>query len=283
MGIELPGRDTSSGDVSPRGGWNMPDFVTPAIDMHAHPPLDRTRTEPMLAAARESGIRRIILSSLGQTDMPPFPSPAEVDEDNREVIALVDLNPGYVYGLAYANPNHEDAPARLRKALEHPGIVGGKLWISCRDGDGRLDPVLRLLETIVDLRVPVLIHSFFRCGGNLPGELSPGDVAYLAECFPQARLVMAHLGGQWLRGVRAVRRCPNVWVDVSGSRAYMGSVEYAVRELGVHRVLFGSDGFFRNFAAVLAKVASADLTVDQKRCILWDNSAALFFGEGTAR
>jgi predicted TIM-barrel fold metal-dependent hydrolase len=60
----------------------------------------------------------------------------------------------------------------------------------------------------------------------------------------------------------------------------MGSVEFAVRELGAGRVLYGSDAFIRAFAAMLAKVAAAELDPLDKRRIVWDNSAALFFGEG---
>jgi predicted TIM-barrel fold metal-dependent hydrolase len=58
----------------------------------------------------------------------------------------------------------------------------------------------------------------------------------------------------------------------------MGSVEFAVSHLGAGRVLFGSDAFIRNFAAMLAKVAAAKISTADKRRIVWDNSDALFFG-----
>jgi uncharacterized protein len=125
--------------------------------------------------------------------------------------------------------------------------------------------------------VPVLCHAFFRTGGNLRGELSPNDVAGLARQFPRTRFVMAHLGGQWVQGVKAIKPFENVWTDVSGSRAYLGSVEHAVHELGAGRVLFGTDAFIRNPAAMLAKIAGADLAAADKRRIVWDNSAQLFF------
>jgi predicted TIM-barrel fold metal-dependent hydrolase len=91
---------------------------------------------------------------------------------------------------------------------------------------------------------------------------------------------MAHLGGKWQRGVRVVRPYPNVFVDFSGSRAYLGSVEHAVRELGAGRVLFGSDAHYRSCAGQIAKVIAAEIDLADKRRILWDNSARLFFGEG---
>jgi predicted TIM-barrel fold metal-dependent hydrolase len=53
-----------------------------------------------------------------------------------------------------------------------------------------------------------------------------------------------------------------------------------VAELGAGRVLFGSDAHIRSFAGQLAKVVGAELDVADKRRILWDNSARLYFGEG---
>jgi predicted TIM-barrel fold metal-dependent hydrolase len=235
----------------------------------------------MLAAARRVGIERLILCSVGYSDMFPYPSVEEVRRGNEEVFSLIEQHPGYVFGLVYVNPNHPETLTILNEGIQHPGIVGIKLWISCRDEQGRLDPVYPVLEFAASRGVPVLCHSFYRTGGNLPGELSPTDIVYLASRYPDAKLIMAHLGGQWLRGVRAIKAYRNVWTDFSGGRAYMGSIEFAVKELGVERVLYGSDAFIRAFAAMLAKVAAAELDVSEKRRIVWDNSAALFFGEET--
>jgi len=262
------------------GRWRMPAYLAPAIDMHAHPPYDRSQTEPMLAAARRVGIERLILCSVGYSDAVPYPPVEDVRRGNDEVRDLIRKHPGFVFGLIHVNPNHPETREILEQGLQHPGVVGIKLWVSCRDEQGRLDPVYPVLEFATERNAPVLCHAFYRSGGNLYGELSPTDIAHLAARYPQARLVMAHLGGQWLPGVRAVKPYPNVWADFSGSRATMGSVEFAVRELGAGRVLYGSDAFFRSFAAMLAKVAAAELDLPDKRRIVWDNSAALFFGEG---
>ena len=263
--------------------WKIPASLSPVIDMHAHPPYDLSQTEPMLAAARRAGIERLILCSLGYSDMIAYPPVDEVRRGNERVIGLIDRHPGFVSGLVYVNPNLSETRSILEEGLQHPGIVGVKLWISCRDEQGHLDPVYPVLELAAERNVPVLCHAFYRSGGNLPGELSPTDIAHLAARYPQARLIMAHMGGQWIQGVRAIRPYPNVWTDFSGGRAYMGSVEFAVRELGAGRVLYGSDAFIRAFAVMLAKVAAAELDPPDKRRIVWDNSAALFFGESLTK
>jgi uncharacterized protein len=258
------------------------DGLAPVIDMHAHPPYEGALVEPMLAAARVAGIRRIILAQLGHSAMIPYPTYEEVALGNQAVYDLIVRHPGFVFGYVYANPNLPEALAVLEDGLARPGVVGIKLWISCRDSEGRLDPVYPVLELATERRTPVLIHAFYRTGGNLPGELSPTDVAHLAARYPNARIVMAHLGGQWHQGVAAVQPYRNVWSDISGSRAYLGSVEYAARLLGVERVLFGSDAFIRNFTVMLSKVAAAELSAAEKRRIVWENSAELFFGEKVA-
>jgi predicted TIM-barrel fold metal-dependent hydrolase len=233
----------------------------------------------MISAARRLGITRIILCALGYSGMVEYPSLENVTRGNDEVYALVARHRGFVYGLVYVNPNHPETLSILEEGLRQPGVVGIKLWVSCRDEMGRLDPVHPVLEFAQARQVPVLIHAYYRTGGNMRGELSPTDIARLAQCHPGTSIVMAHLGGHWQRGVRVVRPYPSVFVDLSGSRAYLGSVEDAVSELGAGRVLFGSDASGRSFAGQLAKVIAAETGLTDKRRILWDNSARLFFGE----
>jgi predicted TIM-barrel fold metal-dependent hydrolase len=248
--------------------------------MHAHPPYDHERIEPMLEAAWQVGIRRIILAALGFTSPVEYPSADEVRRGNELTYELVRHHPGYVFAYVYVNPNLPETLPILEEGLNQPGVVGIKLWESCRDRNGKLDPVFPVLELAGARRVPVLCHCFYRTGGNLPGELSPSDMVVLAERFPKTRLIMAHLGGKWIQGVNAIKRHSNIWTDFSGTRASMGSVEYAVQELGAERVLFGSDTFFRNPAVMLAKVAAAELAEADQRRIVWDNATRLFFGEG---
>jgi hypothetical protein len=234
----------------------------------------------MLDAARQVGITRIILCAIGYSEMFEYPSVEEVRRGNEEVFTLTARYPSFAYGLVYVNPNHPDTLSILEDGFRRPGVVGIKLLVSCRDEEGRLDPVYPVLEFAQARQTPVLIHASYRTGGNLRGELSPADIAHLAQRYPRTPMVMAHLGGQWQRGVRVVRPYANVFVDFSGSRAYLGSVEHAVRELGPGRVLFGSDAYLRTFSGQLAKVVAAEIDDAAKRRILWDNSARLFFREG---
>jgi predicted TIM-barrel fold metal-dependent hydrolase len=258
----------------------LPSYVRPAFDMHVHPsPREGGLVEEMLTAAEQVGITRLILSDLGSGAWRGHPSVQQVQQANERVYDAVSRYCGRAYGYVYVNPNHAETRDILEEGLALKGIVGIKLWVSCKDKRGSIDPVYSVLELAQERHVPVLIHAFDRTGGNQEGELLPGEIVHLARRYPQAAIVMAHLGGVWQRGVRVIRPVDNVYADICGSRAYLGMVELAVRELGAGRVLFGSDAHWRAFSGQIAKVIGAEIDVVDKRRILWDNSVQLFLGE----
>jgi predicted TIM-barrel fold metal-dependent hydrolase len=62
-----------------------------------------------------------------------------------------------------------------------------------------------------------------------------------------------------------------VVVDTSGGDPETWLVEFAVRELGLERVVFGSDAPGRAFGVQLGKVTGAALTKREKEMILYKN------------
>ena len=86
-----------------------------------------------------------------------------------------------------------------------------------------------------------------------------------------ATLICGHTGGDWERGLRAIRPWKNVYADLAGSDPVAGYTEMAVRELGARRVLYGSDVGGRSFASQLAKVFGAEIPESAKRLILGEN------------
>jgi predicted TIM-barrel fold metal-dependent hydrolase len=105
----------------------------------------------------------------------------------------------------------------------------------------------------------------------LPGESTPTELAELARRHPAAALICGHTGADWEIGIRSIRDCKNVSVDLSGSDPCAGMTEMAVRELGAERVIFGSDAGGRSFASQLGKVTGADISEAAKRLILGGN------------
>ena len=121
-------------------------------------------------------------------------------------------------------------------------------------------------------------------GGNLESESTPMDVAKLAQRFPNVAMICGHSGGDWELGVRAVRPFKNVLLEFSGSDPHSGMVEYAIRELGVDRLVWGGHGPSRSYATELGKVLDADISKADRMKILGGNlrkiSASIFRKKG---
>ena len=101
--------------------------------------------------------------------------------------------------------------------------------------------------------------------------------------------MLAHLGNGAGAGgrvdlqVRAVQTAKhgNLWVDTSSARSMLpGLIEWGVKELGVERLLFGSDTPLYSVATQRARIDSAGISPEAKRRILRDNAVA-FFGLDT--
>lgn len=225
------------------------------------------RVENLLFFADRVGIERLIVF-MGY----PFlqdPSPEQVRLQNDQVMRAVDHAKGRVLGYVYLNPKHTDESLKeLERCVRDGPLVGIKLWVAIRCADPCLDPIV---ERAVELKIPVLQHTWQKATGNLPGESTTGDLAALARRHPHATFIAAHVDGDWERGVREIRALENVTAEVCGSDPTAGMVDMAVRELGANRVIYGSDAGGRSYASQLAKVYGAEIPDEAKRLILAGN------------
>lgn len=197
------------------------------------------------------------------------PTPADMRQQNDEVLAALQRWPHRALGYVYLTPNHVAASlAELDRCVRDGPMVGVKLWVARRAHAPELDPIV---ERATELQAPILQHTYLKATGNLPGESTPMDLAELARRHPAATFIGAHAGGDFELGLRALRACENVSVDLCGTDPTAGMTEMAVRELGAHRVLYGSDAGGRSFASQLGKVLGADIPDAAKKLILGEN------------
>ena len=225
------------------------------------------RMRQLIEFADRFGIERLCVF-MGMT-WSNDPSPEDMRRQNDEVLAALKAFPDRAFGFVYLNPNHLDASlVELDRCVRDGPMVGVKLWVARHCNAPELDPIVR---RAVDLKAPVLQHIYLKATGNLPGESTPAELAELALRHPAAVLIGAHTGSDWEIGIRAVRNCPNVSVDLCGFDPTAGVTEMAVRELGAERVIFGSDAGGRSFASQLGKVLGADIPDSAKRLILGEN------------
>jgi len=129
-----------------------------------------------------------------------------------------------------------------------------------------------LIERIAELNGVIMQHTWFKTGGKTrAGESTPSELAQLAAKFPEQKFLCAHAGGEWEKGIRAVRDSPNILIETSGFDATAGFIEMAVRELGAERIVFGSHLPSRSLGTELGKVIGAEISERDKRLILGEN------------
>ena len=197
------------------------------------------------------------------------PTPDEFRRENDEVLQALAHWHDRAFGFVYLNPKYVDESlAELDRCVRDGPMVGVKLWVAQRANSPEVD---RIVARAAELKALIYQHSWYKITGNLPGESTAQDVAERAKRHPQANLVCGHTGGDWERGIRAIRATTNVYADLGGGDPVAGIVEMAVRELGAERVLYGSDIPGRSFASQLAKVYGADVPDQARRLIYGGN------------
>lgn len=245
-------------------------------DLHCHLTgvPGRTPDEIMaalVARADRMGIERLVVFMGYPTVIDP--SPDELRRQNDQVLQALSHWHHRAFGFAYVSPNHVEASLReIDRCVRDGPMVGIKLWVARRCDDPAIDPIVARAGA---LKAAIFQHTWSKAGGNLAGESRPEDLVALAARHPTTPLICGHTGGDWERGIRAVRASANVSVDLAGSDPTAGLVEMAVRELGARRVIYGSDAGGRSFASQLAKVRSAALPGADRRSILGGNLRAM--------
>ncbi len=225
------------------------------------------RVTELIRVAERMGIERIALS-MGMK-WAYEPTPQELRQQNDDVLRAVTSQPDRTLGFVYTSPAHPEASvAEIERCVHDGPMVGVKLWVAMRAAAPALDSIV---ERAAALNAVLFQHTFFKAGGNLPGESTPLDLVELARRHPGASFLCGHTGGDWERGIRAIRDTANIYADISGSDATAGMVEMAVRELGAERVVFGSDAGGRSFASQLGKVMGAEIPDSARRLILGKN------------
>ena len=196
----------------------------------------RGNPDSVLAPLRQWGDLLIPMMRLNPTDVP-----GSLDALNRW------MRDGPMAGVYFASSNRASLPCNHRN----------------------FDP---LVQRIDELGGVIMQHTWFKTGGkDSVGESTPSELAELAKRFPEIEFVCAHAGGEWEKGVRAIRAYPNILAETSGFDATAGFIDMAVRELGADRIVFGSHLPSRALGTELSKVLNAEISDDARKKILGAN------------
>ena len=198
-------------------------------------------------------------------------SPAE---DPAQLRTLLERHAGKLLGVINLNANQVEASLAALDTWVRQGPVVGVYFKSSPPGclactHSNFDPIV---ERCGELGVMIMQHTWFKAAGKGdPGESTPAELAILAKRHPGVTFVCAHAGGDWERGLRAIRDCGNVWVETSGFDPTAGFVEMAVREVGAERIIFGGHFVSRSAGTELGKILGAAISDEQRRLILGGN------------
>ena len=197
------------------------------------------------------------------------PKPETFRKENDQVLEAIAKLPDRTFGFVYLNPKHvEESLAELDRCVARGPMVGVKLWVAHRCNAAELDPIIKRAG---ELQAVIFQHTWLKVAGNDPGESTPDDLVQLAARHPTPPIICGHTGGDWERGIRAIRASKNLYADLAGSDPVAGYTEMAVRELGAERVIYGSDAGGRSFASQLGKVLGAQIPNAAKQLILSGN------------
>ena len=211
-------------------------------DLHCHlsgvsGDTPEERMSKLIEFADRMGIERLcVYMGMKWSD---DPAPDDMRRQNDEVIRAVSRYPNRAFGFVYLNPNHvAQSLLELDRCVRDGPMVGVKLWIAKHCNSSDLDSIVR---RATELKSLVFQHTWLKALDVKPGESTPSDLAELASRHPEATLLCGHTGGDWERGIRAIRPHKNVFADLAGFDPTAGVTEMAVRELGAERVIYGSD------------------------------------------
>lgn len=240
------------------------------IDVHAHlwQRSEDKNKESILTAMERFEIDKVYVSGLSVH----IPDYEQVAWANRVVYEFKKENPGKIAGYVYVSPEHDNAFEVLQKGIEEYNLDGVKLWVSTFCDD---ECVNRIAEKTIDYGVPLLVHAYHKANGQLPYESVGSNVRALALRYPELKIIMAHFGGNCYNGIPAIRECPNVWVDYSGSLFRGDELNYALESVGAKRILFGTD-MPGSYLVNLGQVLEAEMSEHERELILYKNALELF-------
>jgi uncharacterized protein len=185
-----------------------------------------------------------------------------------------------LYGYVYLNMHYPELSRReLETYLCSDKFVGAKYngeYSSAAACAEENRAVFDLLEK--EYRKPLLLHTWgLPEHGNAVAYSLPSRALQLARDHPQLTVIMGHMGGtEWMSAIRAAAQAPNLYTDMQSSIADSDKVGAAVRQLGAHKVLFGSGMIGHPLMMQKGAVLAADISDEERHLVLYENAKRLF-------
>jgi predicted TIM-barrel fold metal-dependent hydrolase len=263
------------------GGCATP-LASPLWDAHAHHdalgqlrPRSGLRAGDLAAEMVEAHVDKAVLLAVP----PPAADAASVRQTNDQLASFVRSHPGHFLAIGALPSPEADAAVREVERIAVLGFAGVKL------SPERLDlgaaEVRALVARASALKLVVYIEGWWPDAAYQVGKL--------ALALPQARLVLTHLGGVRFADVLVFRVLDlhpftprNVWFDLSGVASlyadspFSAQLLWVCRQVGVDRVLFGSDWPLTSLEDAATSVRHLGFSQAEQAQVFRENAEALF-------
>ncbi|MDA1051504.1 MAG: amidohydrolase family protein [Planctomycetota bacterium] len=194
-------------------------------DLHCHLSGVRGNTpeermSELLRYADRMGVERLVVYMGMRWSQDP--SPEDLRQQNDEVLQAISHWHDRAFGFVYLSAKHVEASlGELERCVANGPMVGVKLWVAKKCDDEQIDPIIR---RATELNAVIFQHTWLKADGNYPGESTPMELAEMAKRHPKAKLICGHTGGDWERGIRAIRSQKHVPIGIGGSDPTAGFV-----------------------------------------------------------
>lgn len=248
------------------------------LDVHVHigPTLYGEYTaEEALRKMDENGVSHAVISP-----PPTAPLPLGVKstmELNDSIAALLQKYPQrFVRGLGMVDPRHGKAALpEARRLFEALGLSGYS-FSSDKTGLTFDNPIMMefMEEAARHERPVVLAHT-----SQYSVLEAPYMLRKVAERFPQITFINASAmkdttHSNCSRYLSA--SMPNIYLDTANVHPLMAPIEWAIRDTGEDKLVFGTDTPTCGYSTEKRMVDTADITPGQRRKIYWDTAAKIF-------
>lgn len=253
-----------------------------AIDVHAHYGICNRPKLPLttqfLSADASEVVRRAKASNIQYTIVSPLlglmpRGEADAVAGNEEAKEVIELHKELLQWVII-DPRKPRTFEQADEALRRPTCMGIKIH-----PEEHLYHITEFGEAMfkfaAERRAVILTHSGEQ--NSLPADFIP-----FADAHPEMKLILAHIGcgydGDLGHQVRAVAKSKagNVYADTSSVSSIIPNlIEWAVREVGADRVLFGTDTPLYTTAMHRVRIDQANLSDTEKKMILLENAMRL--------
>lgn len=245
--------------------------MLPLAEMHKAA-LDRL-PDDLAGPEREAALREIDTRMLGRLERRNSWT-CEVTREHPSLIPFINLDP---------LQDEATMTAELLDKVNNHGARGIKLHPGSQwfyPNNRRLWPAY---GTAQEMGLPVIFHAG-RFASPEP-YARPKNFVEVLDAFPNLVLVMAHIGvGYEDEALSLARTYPNLRFDCSaiishtaaGGPLTEGGLTAMIREIGVERVMFGSDFPWYDPADSVARLLRMEFTEAEKRLLFAENAIRIY-------